>query len=83
MQSTNSSMNFPLQLEGVLSQTGRENRVLCCLLAFTEVRRPSFLTRPARPPGFSFGSSVQPIVPSKLGGALGLRWRTATAISSK
>ena len=33
------------QLEGVLSQTGRENGVLCCLLAFTEVRRPSFLTR--------------------------------------
>ena len=54
MQSTNSSMNFPLQLEGVLSQTGRENRVLCCLLAFTEVRRPSFLTRPARPPGVFF-----------------------------
>ena len=45
MQSTNSSMNFPLQFEGVLSQTGRENRVLCCLLAFIEVRRPSFLTR--------------------------------------
>ena len=45
MQSTNSSMNFPLQFEEVLSQTGRENRVLCCLLAFTEVQRPRFLTR--------------------------------------
>ena len=33
MQSTNSSMNFPLQLEEVLSQTGRENCVfVACLL---------------------------------------------------
>ena len=48
---------------------------------------PSYAGKPRlsiqRRYGFSFGSSVQPIVPSKLRGALGLRWRTATAISSK
>ena len=47
---------------------------------------PSYAGKPRlsiqRRYGFSFGSSVQPIVPSKLGGALGLLWRTATAISS-